>query len=160
VTREYDRGVSETHPDLLIGDAERTATIAELRGNYDAGRLTLEEFETRLAEVHAARTGSDLAHSLRQLPDTKRPTLSPRDRRWRSLAAQYLVANVVVNLVWLFTGAQGDYWPRWVLLATLIMFVRRVLRPGRHGVHHLPPPSEPPQLSERAQSSSTGSPSK
>jgi DUF1707 SHOCT-like domain len=132
--------VAEQHPDLLIGDAERSAAVADLRGHYDAGRLTLEEFEARLAEAHAARTESDLRHVFRQLPDSKLPTLSPRDRRWRSLLAQYVFLNVIANLVWLFGGANGDWWPRWMLLATLIMFARRVLRPRRAAVRRPLPP--------------------
>jgi DUF1707 SHOCT-like domain len=131
--------------DLLVGDAERTATESRLREHYDAGRLTLDEFESRLAEVHAARTAGDLREALRQLPDAKLPTLRPRDRRWRSLAYQYLVANAVANLVWLFTGVHGDWWPRWVLLATLVLFLRRVASPRRAAPRAALPP-EPPQL--------------
>ena len=140
---QYDRRVS-SDLDLLIGDAERASAESALREHHDAGRLTLEEFEARLAEVYAARTGGDLRQALRQLPDAKRPSLSPRDRRWRSLAYQYLVVNAVCNLVWLFSGADGDWWPRWVLLGTAIMFLRRL---------------RAPQRTSAGQSSSTGSPS-
>jgi DUF1707 SHOCT-like domain len=131
--------------DLLVGDAERASAEADLRRHYDAGRLTLEEFETRLARVHGARTESDLVDALRQLPAAKLPTLRPRDTRWSSLALQYVLLNVVASLIWLFTGAHGGFWPKWVLLATLIMFARRLAGP-RHG-HPLPPePPEPPAL--------------
>jgi hypothetical protein len=134
-------------PDLLIGDAERETAETELRGHYDAGRLTLDEYESRLGEVHAARTGADLREALRQLPDAKRPTLSPGDRRWRSLAYQYVLVNVIANLVWLATGADSSYWPRWVLLGTAILFLRRLLRPSR-GSHRPPLPPEPPRPPE------------
>ena len=135
-------------PDLLIGDAERAKAETDLRSHYDAGRLTLDEFEGRLGEIHAARTGHDLREAFRQLPDAKLPSLRPRDRRWRSLAYQYVVVNAIANLVWLFTGANGDWWPRWVLLATLIMFVRRLAGPRhRASPSPLPPgPPGPPQL--------------
>lgn len=77
------------------------------------------------------------------MPDGKRPTLSPRDRRWRSLAYQYVVINVICNLVWLFTNPTGSWWPRWVLLGTLIMFVRRLA--GRHTMApSVPQPLQPP----------------
>lgn len=131
--------------DLLIGDAERAAAETDLRAHYDAGRLTLDEFESRLGEIHAARTGSDLHQAFRQLPDAKLPSLRPRDRRWRSLAYQYVVANLIANVVWLFTGLHGDWWPRWVLLGTLIMFVRRLTGPSSRV---LPRPSAPPRLPE------------
>lgn len=134
-------------PDLLVGDTERAAATAELRRHYEAGRLTLEEFETRLGRANGARTESDLRAALEQLPSGKLPTLSPRDRRWRSLALQYGAVNLIAVLVWLFTGAQGDFWPKWVLLATLIMFIRRLAGP-RHPRQPppLPPPPDQPRL--------------
>jgi hypothetical protein len=135
--------VSET-PDLLVGDAERSSATTELRAHYDAGRLTLEEFEERLAQVQSARTESDLREAFRQLP-AKLPTLKPRDRRWRSLALQYVVVNVAAVVIWLVTGANGGFWPKWVFVATLIMFLRRVMRPPRHHRGHELPPPDPPQ---------------
>jgi hypothetical protein len=125
-------------PDLLVSDADRSRVAGELRGHYEAGRLTLEEFQERLDEVHAARTEGQLEQVLRQLPPAKLPSVNPRDTRWRSLALQYALVNVIAILIWLFGGAHGDFWPRWVLLVTLIMFTRRVF--GRHARHRLPPP--------------------
>jgi hypothetical protein len=135
--------VSET-PDLLVGDADRASAATELREHYDAGRLTLDEFEERLAQVNRARTQSDLHEAFRQLP-AKLPTFSPRDRRWRSLATQYIVVNLVAIAIWLVTGANGSFWPKWVLLVTLVLFMRRVLRPARR--HRQLPPGgrRPPQ---------------
>lgn len=130
--------------DILVGDAERTAAASELREHYTAGRLTLEELEARLDSVNAARTEADLRAAFRQLPASKRPTLDPRDLRWRSLATQYLLLNVVAIAVWLASGAHGDFWPRWVLVATLIMFARRATGRGRR--HRRGPTSHQPQL--------------
>ena len=128
--------------DLLVGDTERAAAVAELRRHYDAGRLTLEEFEERLGAVHGARAESDLRAAFHRLPDAKRPTLSPRDRRWRSLAVQYALVNVVALLVWLFTGAAAqNFWPKWVFLTTLIVFVRRALGRGGRGDRPALPPA-------------------
>ena len=127
-------------PDLLASDADRARVVGELRGHYETGRLTLEELQQRLDEAHAARTESDLRNVLRQLPPAKLPSVNPRDTRWRSLALQYVLVNVVAILIWLFSGAHGDFWPRWVLLVTLISFGRRAFRPrGRF----LPPPPPP-----------------
>ena len=113
-------------PDLLVSDAERARVVDDLRGHYEAGRLTLDEFQQRLDEAHAARTQTQLSDALRQLPDARLPSVSPRDTRWRSLALQYALINAVAILVWLFAGADGNFWPKWVLLATLIMFARRM----------------------------------
>jgi Domain of unknown function (DUF1707) len=41
--------------DLLVSDGERAQAVKELRHHYDAGRLTLDEFEERLAQAQAAR---------------------------------------------------------------------------------------------------------
>jgi hypothetical protein len=126
-------------PDLLLSDAERASAATELRGHYDSGRLTLDEFEQRLERVHTARTESDLHEAFRQLP-AKLPTLSPRDRRWRSLALQYAVVNVGAILIWLAAGRHGDFWPKWVFVVTLITFMRRAVRPGRTRHHRELPP--------------------
>jgi uncharacterized membrane protein YccC len=124
--------------DTLVADSDRAAAAEEVRKHYDSGRLTLDEFEQRLAEVHAARTRGDLEHAFRQLPRSEPPvSLRLRDRRWSSLAIQYALVNLVCILVWLFSGAQGDFWPKWVLLVTLVMYLRR--RGRRFGRRGLPP---------------------
>lgn len=130
-------------PDLLIGDSERTAATAELRRHYEAGRVTIDELEARLDLANRARTEGDLRQALERLPVTARPTLRPRDTRWRSLAVQYAIVNAIAILVWLVSDAQSDFWPKWVFLATLILFVRRAVGPAR-GRHHraLPPPPQ------------------
>ena len=126
-------------PDLLVSDAERQRVMDDLRGHYEAGRLTLDEFQQRLDDAHAARTETQLNDVLRQLPDARLPSVSPRDRRWRSLALQYALLNAIAILIWLFSGADGNFWPKWVLLATLIMFARRTSGHRRR----LPPPKPP-----------------
>jgi fatty acid desaturase len=127
--------------DLLASDADRARVSGELRTHYEAGRLTLDEFQERLDETHEARTEGQLERVLRQLP-SKRPTVSPRDTRWRSLALQYALVNVVAILIWVFGGANGDFWPKWVFLVTLFTFTRRAF--GRSRRRPLPrPPKEP-----------------
>jgi len=121
---------------MLVSDAERNRVADALREHYEAGRLTLDEFQQRLGETHAARTGTQLDHALRQLPSARLPTVRPRDRRWHSLALRYALVNVIAVLVWAFGGASGEFWPKWVLVVTLIMFARRTS--GRR--RRLPPP--------------------
>jgi hypothetical protein len=124
--------------DLFVADADRATAADEIREHYDSGRLTLDEFESRLAEVHAARTRGDLEHAFRQLPRSERAaSLRVRDVRWGSLALQYGLVNVVCILVWLFSGAQGDFWPKWVLVGTLVLYLRRLGRRSRRRA--LPP---------------------
>lgn len=123
--------------DLLVSDVERAHAVNELRRHYDTGRLTLEELEERLAQAQSARTEAQLRDALRQLPPSALPSVNRRDTRWRSLASQYALVNVIAILIWLFSGAEGDFWPKWVLVVTLILFTRRAFRP-RHRT--LPPP--------------------
>ena len=126
------------HPDFLVSDAEREQVSSELREHYEAGRLTLEEFQQRVDEAHAARTRTQLDNVLRQLPSAGLPTVRLRDTRWRSLALQYALINAIAVLIWLFGGANGDFWPKWVFLVTLIGFTRRAF--GHNGHRELPPP--------------------
>jgi hypothetical protein len=124
--------------DTLVADSDRAAAAEEVRKHHDSGRLTLDEFESRLAEVHAARTRGDLEHAFRQLPRSERPaSLRVRDLRWSSLALQYACVNLVCILIWLFSGAQGSFWPKWVLVGTLVMYLRRLRR--RSHRRELPP---------------------
>jgi Domain of unknown function (DUF1707) len=127
--------------DTLVADSDRSTAADEMRQHYDSGRLTLDEFESRLAEVHSARTRGDLEHALRQLPRSEPPaSLRLRDRRWSSLAIQYALVNVICILVWAFSGSQGGFWPKWVLLGTLIMYLRRLGWRSRR--RRLPPGNE------------------
>jgi hypothetical protein len=117
--------------DTLVADADRERAATELREHYDSGRLTVDEFESRLGEVHKSRTAADLEHAFRQLP-RKEPAVSlrPRDVRWRSLAIQYGVVNVICIAVWA-AGGGGDFWPKWVLVGTLALYLRRAARRAR-----------------------------
>ena len=131
--------------DTLVADSDRATAADEMRQHYDSGRLTLDEFESRLAEVNSARTRGELEHALRQLPRNEPPaSLRLHDRRWSSLAIQYALVNVICILVWAFSNPQGpfwdSFWPKWVLLGTLIMYLRRLGRRSRR--RELPPSGE------------------
>lgn len=145
--------------DMLVADSDRATAADEMRQHYDSGRLTLDEFESRLAEVHSARTRGDLEHAFLQLPRTEAPaSLRLRDRRWSSLVVQYAIVNAVCILVWALSDPNlHDFWPKWVLLATLVMYFRRLGRrprrrelPARH--------SDGPLLHEAARRTSSDEP--
>ena len=59
---------------LRIGDADREAAAAALREHFAQGRLTLEEFQLRLAAVFGAKIDRDLAHICADLPPVASPT--------------------------------------------------------------------------------------
>jgi hypothetical protein len=61
-------GHSRYDYDLRIGDAERDATMAELREHFAAGRLTFDELTERIDLTLAAKTQGQIANVLADLP--------------------------------------------------------------------------------------------
>jgi hypothetical protein len=58
---------------IRVSDAERDQAAAELSEHYQAGRLTLEEFDDRSSIALRARTRSDLVALFADLPTTVVP---------------------------------------------------------------------------------------
>jgi O-antigen ligase len=58
---------------IRVSDAERDQAVAELGEHFQAGRLTLEEFDDRSGLALQARTGSDLVTLFADLPTTVGP---------------------------------------------------------------------------------------
>jgi class 3 adenylate cyclase len=123
-----------------VSDAEREATVVALRGHFETGRLTFDEFNDRVDEAYAARTDADLSAALRELPRQSpqvhpphRP--HPPDRRrapWKRWAlSHYAFVNGTCIAVWAASGA-GYFWPIWVLIPTTPIFLRRMLGSGHH----------------------------
>jgi uncharacterized protein DUF1707 len=113
-------------PAIRASDADRERTATLLREHCADGRLTPEELSERLDTAYAARTVGELDALLHDLPAPERPAppASPTRERARRRVQHALGLMVLVNLtclvVWLATGAEADFWPKWVLLATAI----------------------------------------
>jgi hypothetical protein len=125
-SRPGDRQVRIADPRVRIGDAERDRVIDQLADHHAAGRLTLAEFEDRMAAASTARTGADLTVLTADLPA---PTGSPAPRRPARPAAgrlrldpavrTYLAVMALLWLIWLvtwLTTGAGYPWPIWPML--------------------------------------------
>jgi hypothetical protein len=139
-------------PDTLVSDAERERAADRLRGAAAEGRLTTDEFSERIDRAYAARTHGELDEVLAGLPRAQapaQPRRTTRERLWR-LAVWFLPPNLICIGIWAATGANGDFWPKWVLLGTgirLLVGARQFVSDGPARPHRLPPP--PPGLGPR-----------
>ncbi len=121
-------------PHLRAADADRTAVATQLGDQMSAGRLTVAEYDERLARAYAARTYGELEELTADLP---RPAARPpapapaarpavhggcgwsggpsREAAWRNWA----VVAVIVLTVWtanaIATQDLGYFWPIWVI---------------------------------------------
>lgn len=84
---------------MRASDEDRDRVIAALQRHTAAGRLTLEEFSDRVGAVYAARTLSDLATLMRDLPAEPVPTRIVAGDGGRQLAIAFAVAVVVLVLL-------------------------------------------------------------
>jgi len=144
-------------PDLRIGDADRETAAAHLREHYAQGRLTLEEFTTRLDAVFAATRRSQLSALTRDLPRTAAPSASlpptaagtGRERARREhrpgRRARLGVIPVIIAAVaaWLLIGGlhlRAFPWPGRLAIflaiaAAVRWLIRRMWRAGRGGAY-------------------------
>jgi hypothetical protein len=153
-------------PDQRAADSDREATAERLRDAAGDGRLEHDELEERLEAAYSARTYGELAKLTADLPDAPARGGSPaghglavwRSEELRARLATFIIANVVCVSVWLLTGAEGDFWPKWVLLGTGIALLVTVVHSalgieeeddGRAGPLPPAPPGIPPLTRER-----------
>lgn len=117
--------------DLRAGDEDRDRTAAVLREAYAQGRLSHEEFQSRIDQAHQARTYGELAALTADLPTAATPTPAvaqgapePDEARrrggLRAAWGAWLGVSVLVNVIWLGTWITGGgdapgYWPIWVM---------------------------------------------
>ena len=125
-----------TEPHLRAADADRAAVATQLGEQMSAGRLTVAEYDERLARAYAARTYGELETLTADLPrpaaQAPAPAPSPhgavhrvpacgwsggpwREAAWRNWA----VVAVIVLTVWTATAIGSPdlpyFWPIWVI---------------------------------------------
>lgn len=126
-------------PHLRVSDQEREQAAAAIREHYAAGRLDSSEFEERVQAAYHARTKSELDALSADLPmlPPKPPTTMELARQTFNTSA--LVRNasagggvfVACTAIWALTGADSSFWPKWVLVFTLVSIARGLRRGAR-----------------------------
>jgi len=98
--------------DLRVSDADRDRALAELSEHYQAGRLTLEEFDERSGQALQARTARELSALFTDLPAAQSRTAGaiavpegrPRLPAVRAVAVAVGLAAVVTVVAVLARG--------------------------------------------------------
>jgi hypothetical protein len=118
----------ESH--LRAADSDRSAVATVLGEHMAAGRLTVQEYEDRLARAYAAKTYGDLAALTVDLPSTApvrradtgatSSEVAPRGRGVHPHAWQsWLRTSLIVVTIWLVTSLASwqlsYFWPIWVI---------------------------------------------
>jgi hypothetical protein len=121
----------DRRPDIRAGDADREQTIELLRSHVSDGRLSMDEFEDRVALVWMARTFGDLDRITDDLPvpqtartPAPRPAGPPiRQRPDRpthkgtaQVAGTLAVIAIFLVVIWALAGG-GYFWPIWPIAA-------------------------------------------
>jgi hypothetical protein len=84
--------------DLRVSDAERDRALSELSAAYQAGRITVDEFDRRSTQALSALTGKELASLLADLPFDRGPADPvPADTATPRRADSYLVSRLTIG---------------------------------------------------------------
>ena len=122
-----------SEPHMRAADSDRTAVATALGRHMADGRLTVEEYEERVARAYAARTYAELAELTADLPSSgvtrpaTRPGSTPAARcdparrrgSYRGAWASWARVALIVTAIWLFTSLSSGqvlfFWPMWVV---------------------------------------------
>ena len=140
----------ESH--LRAADADRVAVATALGEHMSAGRLTLAEYDERVARAYAARTFGELTELTADLPavgtqpvPASAPAHSPEPQaacgplgRWRNDHAwqAWLRTALIVTTIWLISsltsGSPDYFWPIWVVGPWGAVLLAKQLTGGHH----------------------------
>jgi hypothetical protein len=124
--------------ELRVSDEERESAVREIREHFAAGRLDDDELAERIQAAYAARTAGELAAiraDLPPLPATRTRQKAELAERRAELRAQVLqqsgaslVPFTICTGIWAFSGADGFFWPGFLLLFALMALARNLWR--------------------------------
>jgi hypothetical protein len=115
--------MGDLQPRMRAGDAERAQAVERLGRHLGDGRLTVEEFDERVTQAHAAVYLDQLPPLFTDLPPEAPPVVRhpARPVRWAPTAAFVLLAALVVS--WSMVMAVHGVPPIFPLLL-LFVFLR------------------------------------
>lgn len=121
-------------PGLRASDEQRERAAQEIREHFAAGRLNDDELSERVQAAYSARTEGELNTLLADLPKLpatpaqRKAELATRRRHLERRLVQEAGGGAALFLfctvIWLVSGASGQFWPIWVALVALIPIVR------------------------------------
>jgi hypothetical protein len=114
--------MGDLEPRMRAGDADRTAVVEKLGRHLGDGRLTVEEFDERTAQAHAAVYLDQLPGLLRDLPGDPKPAPRPVRRPPRVPPAAVFVLVLLV-LPWTVVAVAHGAPPIFALVL-LFLFLR------------------------------------
>jgi hypothetical protein len=115
--------MGELQPRMRAGDADRAKVVEKLGRHLGDGRLTIEEFDGRVTQAHAAVYLDQLPPLCADLPPDPPPTgrRQPRPQAWAQSAAFVVLMALVVS--WSMVMAVHGIPPIFPLLL-LFVFLR------------------------------------
>ena len=118
-------------PGIRASDDDRERLISELRDHAVAGRLDTDELEERSHAAYSAKTTAELDRLRRDLPATPAQLVAHQRERRAHLTRRLLQETggsaglfLICCVVWLVSGAHGQFWPVWVLVIVLLSLAR------------------------------------
>lgn len=119
---------------LRVSDEQRERAAQELRDHFAAGRLSEDELSERVQQVYQAQTEDQLRALRADLPvlpatpqQRRAELVAHRGELQRRLLQQTgggMGLFVVCTLIWITSGASGQFWPIWVAIVVLIPLLR------------------------------------
>ncbi|MCQ4120625.1 DUF1707 SHOCT-like domain-containing protein [Rhodococcus tibetensis] len=129
---------------IRISDSEREQVVDELGRHLTAGRLTIGEFDQRVAQAYRSVTQAQARQVLRDLPaptPTPAPSRTTPARRhipghqqieWLAWLAAGSLNIAIWGIISLATGVMIYFWPVWVIGPWGLVLLSRTLL-GREG---------------------------
>jgi Domain of unknown function (DUF1707) len=116
---------------VRASDEDREHLIAELEEHSVAGRLDTDELERRVTSAYAATTTGELDALRNDLPAPSRQVALQHAERRRQLTRRMIQESGgslglfgVCTVIWAVSGANGQFWPVWILVIFLLSVVR------------------------------------